>query len=209
MYCMPRQPLNRRLLIRISNTSKFAHNHEQTRTQTEPANPAACVHALYPVPVQTAPTILLAASPTRGGDVVELLVVIAALIGVVVVGAILIMLLHRAWSTNNTDRPEQAGIGLADQLRQMHRDGELSDEEYARARKLMAARAAGLPAEEATALAEQAAREAAGIRVAEPGKDLTGQPLPTPPAESDSDQGHVSQDPQRPDPHRHDPHRQD
>jgi hypothetical protein len=68
--------------------------------------------------------------------------------------------------------------GLMDELREMRNRGELSEEEFAAAKRSMVARLSG------NAPAQLKPRPSVGgDRIAPPGVDLTGQPLPRPPVQ--------------------------
>ena len=67
--------------------------------------------------------------------------------------------------------------GLLDELRGMKSRGEISEEEFAAAKRSMVARLARSEAPDRKLLPRK------GDRIAPPGVDLTGQPLPKPPAE--------------------------
>jgi hypothetical protein len=91
---------------------------------------------------------------------------LAALLG----GALLFYLRHRLLGPDLPD----SGKGLMEDLRAMRDRGEISEDEYEHARISMIAKATGRDAQQ---LRNEAIRKAGG-RVAEPGFDLTGRPLP-------------------------------
>jgi len=72
--------------------------------------------------------------------------------------------------------------GLLDNLRAMRDRGEISPEEFDAAKSAMAGRIAGAPAQPAPAPKKKIAPRT-GDRVAPPGFDLTGRPLPRKPDE--------------------------
>lgn len=132
----------------------------------------------------------LAQSSTPTG---QILLWVFVLIVVIVVGGLAVLELRRRLLSK--DRGSMSA-GLMDEMRTMHARGELSDEEYDRVRKRMAARAAGRDPDEfapATKMPEQ------GEVRARPGFDLTGAPLPAEPKPEDSAQQH------RPDEREEDP----
>ncbi|MFG0307471.1 MAG: hypothetical protein ACF8Q5_14805 [Phycisphaerales bacterium JB040] len=103
----------------------------------------------------------------------QILLWVFVLIVVIVLGGLGVMALRRRLLS----RDDGAGAsGLMDEMRAMHARGELSDEEYDRVRKRMAARAAGRdPDEIAPAIRKETEP---GVLRARPGYDLTGEPLP-------------------------------
>lgn len=103
----------------------------------------------------------------------QILLWVFLLIVLIVVGGLGVMALRRRLLSK--DRGTDTS-GLMDDMRAMHARGELSDEEYDRVRKRMAARAAGRDPDE---IAPAAPRESVpGVVRARPGYDLTGEPLP-------------------------------
>lgn len=88
-------------------------------------------------------------------------------------GAVLFYLRHRLLSSGD---PAAGSRGLLEELRAMRDRGELDNEEFEQARLSMIAKATGKDLRE---LRNEAIRRAGG-RVAEPGFDLTGRPLPGP-----------------------------
>jgi hypothetical protein len=91
-----------------------------------------------------------------------------------VAGALLIVYLRkRIFADEAADQP----VGMMADLRAMRSRGELSDDEYERARAVMIARATGKDPDQVRA---DSIRKQGGL-VAEPGFDLTGRPLPAPP----------------------------
>src|SRR5262245_61997531 len=101
--------------------------------------------------------------------VVLVAVFIGGLILVVVVAGLILLKLRGPMLSKDAGGANQEGLFQG--LRRMRDTGEISVEEYDSARKRMAARAAGKPLPPATP-----PRDAA--RLAKPGFDLTGAPLP-------------------------------
>jgi len=92
---------------------------------------------------------------------------------VVVIGASLAVLWYRRRVLNPPNSEVQAG--LMDELRAMRKRGELSEEEFTAAKQAMVSRISG---QLGTPAPPRKPRP--GERVAPPGVDLTGQPLPKP-----------------------------
>ena len=99
-------------------------------------------------------------------------IAIGGLIVAAVIGGILLAVL-KSRLLGDSERAAETG-GLMDELRRARDVGEITSEEYEAARKVMAARAAGMTEEEVSRIRDKAL----GAKVAEPGLDLTGQPLP-------------------------------
>lgn len=101
----------------------------------------------------------------------------------VLVGAVVVFFVRRQMVGGDPSDGAMAGGGLLDELRQMHRRGEIGDDEFERARAAMLARATGKPVAGAGAAGRTGgvggpAGGGAETRVAPPGFDLTGSPLP-------------------------------
>ena len=121
----------------------------------------------------------------------RLLILIGILIvAVVALGLVVMVVRRRVLASEN----EMAGArSLMDQVREMHRRGEMSDAEYEATRKMLAAKLAGkVKGEGAGATTGGYAPQSqprtsktpvsrvprASARIAPPGYDLTGDPLP-------------------------------
>jgi hypothetical protein len=98
---------------------------------------------------------------------------------VLVVAASVFILWYR---TKVLGRDQGTQVGLLDELREMRNRGELSDEEYAAAKHAMVSRVSGNPTPRPVA---KATAPSTTERLAPPGFDLTGQPLPKPPQTPD------------------------
>jgi len=107
----------------------------------------------------------------KKGDLGEYLLWVGAAIGCIVL-ATLVILWYRRRILGPADSNEHAS--LLDELRAMRAKGEISEEEFAATKHAMATRAAGKPRTPA------APRTSTPERVAPPGFDLTGAPLPKP-----------------------------
>lgn len=103
----------------------------------------------------------------------EMLPWLAALLAAAIVGGVLVMLIKRYFFAPDDDEPR----ALFDELRELRDRGEITPDEYETARLKMVARLTGKDFEK---LHADAVRKAGGL-VAEPGRDLLGRPLPTPP----------------------------
>jgi len=128
---------------------------------------------------------VLAQSAARGSAQLafnKMLPWLGALLVVALVSGVLILYLrHRMLGP---DDQGQGSRGFLEELKAMRDRGDLTPDEYEQARITMIARATG---KDPQRLRDDAIRKAGG-RVAEPGYDLTGRPLPTPaPSESDAD----------------------
>lgn len=69
----------------------------------------------------------------QSGSVTSMLLWIVILIGVVLIGAVLVFTLRRRMLSND-DSVSVGSSGLLDHLHQMHKSGQMDDEEFARAR---------------------------------------------------------------------------
>jgi hypothetical protein len=101
---------------------------------------------------------------------------VVATVAVVFLGAGLIFYVRRRLLADGETGDPTAG--LLDQLRRARERGEMTEEEFEDARLVMIARATGRDLE---TLRAEAIRKAGG-RVAEPGFDLLGRPLPVRPS---------------------------
>lgn len=132
------------------------------------------------------------AQPGSTSTTTDVLIWVGVLIVAVLVLGIVIVAIRRRVLT----RDNAASDGFIEQLRRMHKSGELSTEEYEAARKSLTAKlAAGMdvnrspassarplpgPRNPAAAPVRRAADRTEELR-ARPGFDLTGAPLPKPP----------------------------
>lgn len=132
---------------------------------TLPAGRAAAARA--PVVVLALPAL---AQQTPKGDPLAIVIPVAALIIVVVGTGLLIMHLRGRMLRRPTDSAS-TGSWL-DELRAMHRRGEVSDEEFEAARASLLAKISGAPVPRRPAGSDPT------LRAARPGFDLTGAPLP-------------------------------
>lgn len=119
------------------------------------------------------PPILASAARLAFGQMLPW--IIAMIVLVIAGGAIVLYIRHRFFRVE--DETTTPG-GLTEQLRAMRDRGELTPEEYDEARLVIVARATG---KDLAALRADGIRKAGG-RVAEPGFDLLGRPLPGPAA---------------------------
>jgi hypothetical protein len=94
------------------------------------------------------------------------------IVAVTLLGVVLISARRRLLA-----KPSEDQAGLFDSLRQMRDRGQLSPAEFDAARKRMAARVAGVPPPPSAAT--QPPPPDPAVRIARPGFDLTGAPLPT------------------------------
>jgi hypothetical protein len=120
--------------------------------------------------------VILAQGVAPGGGPstsVDVLIWVGALIvAVLLLGIVILLLRKRLFVKDGED-----ATGMLDQLRAMHKRGEMSTEEYDAARKALTARvAARLP--DAKPVQRRAAPPPADQLRAKPGFDLTGAPLP-------------------------------
>lgn len=107
---------------------------------------------------------------------------IAVLLAVVVGASIVLLVVRRRLLG---EQSEDAGLGITlEDLRRMHARGELTDDEFAAAKRVVIGEAGG----EADA-AGPGTNPVTGARRARPGFDLTGTPLPRP--ESERNMGEV------------------
>jgi hypothetical protein len=130
---------------------------------------------------------MLAQSTTGSSAVsIDVLIWVGALIVAVLILGIVILLVRKKLFTKDADSP----TGLLNDLRRMHKSGELTTEEYDAARKALTTRiAAKMPAGKPVQSAPRASSAARPPRQsapdgelrAKPGFDLTGAPLPSPP----------------------------
>ncbi len=118
----------------------------------------------------------LAQSPS----LVPFLAWLGVAIAILAVAGVVLLLYRRKVLAKDAGRDEQAG--LMDNLRAMRDRGELSPDEYDAAKRAMVARFSG-PTSGASP--RPVRKPAAGdARVAPPGVDLTGAPLPRPPSDA-------------------------
>jgi len=99
----------------------------------------------------------------QGQSVTPLIIWIGAFVVLLVIGAVVLTAVRRRL-LGERERDAGAGLSLHD-LREMHARGDLSDEEFARAKAAVLGSAGG-------------AAPAPGERRAAPGFDLAGDPLP-------------------------------
>lgn len=97
--------------------------------------------------------------------------IIALIVLILAGGVVVLYIRHRFFGVE--DKHTAPG-NLTEQLRDMRDRGELTDDEYEQARLVVVARATG---KDLAALRAEGIRKAGG-RVAEPGFDLLGRPLP-------------------------------
>lgn len=114
---------------------------------------------------------LLGATPSKG-DPISVAIWVGALILVVVLAGLAVMAIRRRILAKPQDATTVAGSWL-DELRAMHRRGEIDDEEFQAARASLLAKVSGTPMPKRP--------PGAGTLVARPGFDLTGAPLPPAP----------------------------
>ncbi|MBX3376847.1 MAG: SHOCT domain-containing protein [Phycisphaeraceae bacterium] len=115
----------------------------------------------------------------KKGDLGEYLFWVGAAIGCIVLATLVIL-----WYRRKVLGPQglDENVSLLDELRAMKARGEISEEEYDATRHAMASRAAGKPRTPA------GPRGVGADRVAPPGFDLTGAPLPEPEKPDSGDQ---------------------
>lgn len=101
---------------------------------------------------------------------------VAALVG----GVLLFYLRHRLLGPDPTDSPNK---GFMEELRDLRDRGEITEDEFETARLSIIAKATG---KDLQTLRDDAIRKAGG-KVARPGYDLTGRPLPTRPNQARPD----------------------
>lgn len=126
-----------------------------------------------------------ALAQVAGKSVVPLWIMLGVLIVVVVAMGIAMLVIRRRLLEKEGAAGQE---GLMAGLREMRNRGEISPEEYDAARRTMAARAAGVAPAQAGVKRQPepgAAGPGGGARVAKPGFDLTGAPLPKPPKPGD------------------------
>lgn len=112
------------------------------------------------------------------GGLGHFLIWIGAFIGIIAVAGLALL----AYRKRMLSAQDAASSGsLLDQLRRMHKEGSMTQQEYDAARKAIvsrvAARGPGAPPKPAPAKPD--------ALTAKPGFDLTGAPLPTPPPDTD------------------------
>lgn len=102
----------------------------------------------------------------------------------IAIGAVVVATLAIVWYRRRILGPTQVDHqgGLLDELRQMRNRGEISEEEFNATKRAMAERAAGKP----RTRTKPEPRAMSDSKVAPPGFDLTGQPLPRPQNDADS-----------------------
>lgn len=119
--------------------------------------------------------------PPLGGQSstsVDVLLWVGALIVAVLILGIVILIIRKRLFTRDSD----AAAGLLNDLRRMHKTGELTTEEYDAARKALTSRVASRMPAPATPPRPARANPAPPAELrAKPGFDLTGAPLPAPP----------------------------
>lgn len=127
-------------------------------------------HGPLLAPINGTPTTLAQAgnAPVLLHEILPLLVTLLVLS---IVGGLVILYLRKRMFA---DDKSSDSAGLFADLRAMRDRGEISDDEYERTRAVIIAKATGKDAEQVRA---DAIRKAGG-RVAEPGFDLSGRPLP-------------------------------
>ncbi len=103
----------------------------------------------------------------------EMLPWLAALLGLALLGGFIVFLLKKHYLADDHDDAQR---GILEHLRRLRDRGEISEDEYETARLKIVARLTGKDFEQ---LRDDAIRKAGG-RVADPGRDLLGRPLPTP-----------------------------
>jgi hypothetical protein len=102
-------------------------------------------------------------------------------IAIIAVGGAVLLMYRRRVLAEDAGRDEQAG--LMDNLRAMRDRGEMSSDEYDAAKRAMVARFSG-PSAAASPPPVRKPAGIGGVRVAPPGVDLTGAPLPRPPGDA-------------------------
>lgn len=120
-------------------------------------------------------TLATATTPAKG-DPVAVVITVGVLI-LVVVGAGMAVLYIRRRLFSKHDTAATTG-GFLDELRDMHKRGEMSDEEFQAARASLLAKITGQPVPPAPPNLRP--RPTPQPLVAPPGYDLTGEPLPRP-----------------------------
>lgn len=125
---------------------------------------------------------LAAALPPRANGTAVFIAAGALIIAVVVAGAVVMHVRARLLKRRED---HAAGAAWLEELREMHRRGEVSDDEFQAARASLLSSlssALGPPAPQPTAKPAQPTRSPPSpeVRTATPGYDLTGAPLPTP-----------------------------
>lgn len=118
--------------------------------------------------------VLLAQAGARGALNEMLPWLGALLVAALVGGALLFYLRHRLLGPDAADTP---GRGFMEELRDLRDRGEISEDEFETARLSIIAKATG---KDLQTLRDDAIRKAGG-KVARPGYDLTGRPLPAQP----------------------------
>ncbi len=120
--------------------------------------------------------VAVTAAPQAKGDPVAVIVMVGVLILVVVGAGLLVMAIRRRLLQKHD--PRASASSFLDELRDMHRRGQVSDQEFQAARASLLAKVTGAPV--AHPPASPRAAPSTGARVAPPGFDLTGAPLPRP-----------------------------
>lgn len=156
----------------------------------------------------TTHTILAQVPPTKA-DPVAVITTVGILIAAVVALSIIILAIRRRMLTRDADT--MADAGAMEQLRQLRATGQISAEEFSIAKAKLAGRMLGpalkpkrkprnTPNPTATNVALAASAADGSVLIAQPGRDLTGAPLPQRTHHA-SDHGH--NDPRAHPPHDH------
>jgi hypothetical protein len=116
-------------------------------------------------------------------DPIPVIIAVAALIVAVVIAGLAVMHIRGRLLRKHDDRSSTES--WLDELRAMHRRGEVSDAEFQAARASLLAKVTGAPvptsgSKPAAQPAPKQTHAGSSHLVAEPGFDLTGAPLPTP-----------------------------
>jgi hypothetical protein len=113
---------------------------------------------------------------------------LGVLIAAVVVAGVLLLIFRASVLGKGKGATE---AGLMENLRSMRDRGEISPEEFDSARSAMAARMAGASAAQPGTALKKKRSPQGGDRVAPPGFDLTGRPLPAKPDEGRAPPGNA------------------
>lgn len=147
------------------------------------------------MPFHDLPALTLADTGDGMAVAVPVLISVGVLIAAVLIaGAVLLLLRRRLLSQ---DRQDSSGMGLMEHLQSLRETGEMSQEEYDAARRALVARATGSPLPDQGKPQGSTGRQAPGtqpddgqdgaVLSAEPGYDLTGEPLPPSAGQSEAD----------------------
>ncbi|MEO0512133.1 MAG: hypothetical protein AAF108_04470 [Planctomycetota bacterium] len=120
--------------------------------------------------------LLLTTSGTAG-RALKLLPAIGALAGVTLLGGFILLRYRKTIFSSEESASDGPPLTLQD-LRNLHRSGKLSDDEFERAKWVMIGKLGRRPAEGDTAPPKPGSVGLPGARVARPGYDLTGETLP-------------------------------